>query len=200
VSATSPPRGRAIALAAMLALLSGCITGRSTGGSMALADWPTLLGRSQQAALERRYDDAERMLTEFAQRYPNTREATETLYWRAVYRLDPNNREVSIPTALTSLDSYLRSEGSVAHRLEAETLQRIGRNLETLGRAVGTMASVATSTPAPVSPAQSAAAPDRSATELRARDAEIQRLKDELAKANDDLERIKRRLTAPAKP
>jgi hypothetical protein len=167
---------------------------------MALADWPTLLGRSQQAALERRYDDAERMLADFAQRYPNTREATETLYWRAVYRLDPNNRDVSIPTALASLDSYVRSEGSVAHRLEAETLQRIGRNLETLGRAVGTMASVSTSTPAPVSPAQNTASPDRSATELRARDAEIQRLKDELAKANDELERIKRRLTAPAKP
>jgi TolA-binding protein len=189
-----------VALVAMLALLSGCITGRSTMSSMALADWPTLLGRSQQAALERRYDDAERMLAEFAQRYPNTREATETLYWRAVYRLDPNNRDVSIPTALTSLDSYTRSEGSVAHRLEAETLQRIGRSLETLGRAVGTMASVSSSTPAPASPAQNTASADRSATELRARDAEIQRLKDELAKANDELERIKRRLTAPAKP
>jgi hypothetical protein len=199
VSATSQRRWLAVTLVALLALVSGCITGRSTMSSMALADWPTLLGRSQQAALERRYDDAEQMLAEFAQRYPNTREATETLYWRALYRLDPNNRDVSIPTALTSLDSYLRSDGSVAHRLEAEALQRIGRNLETLGRAVGTMATVSTSTPA-VSPAQNSTNPDRSASELRARDAEIQRLKDELAKANDELERIKRRLTAPAKP
>ena len=166
---------------------------------MALADWPTLLGRSQQAALERRYDDAEQMLAEFAQRYPNTREATETLYWRALYRLDPNNRDVSIPAALTSLDGYLRGDG-VAHRLEGEALQRIGRNLETLGRAVGAIANVSTSTPAPVTPAQNAASSERSTTELKARDAEIQRLKDELAKANDELERIKRRLTAPAKP
>jgi small-conductance mechanosensitive channel len=44
----------------------------------------------------------------------------------------------------------------------------------------------------------SAAAP--TPPDVKAKDAEIQRLKDELAKANDELERIKRRLTAPTKP
>jgi TolA-binding protein len=194
-------RGRAVvAVAATLVLVSGCITGRSTLGPMALGDWPTLLGRSQQAALERRYADAEQMLAEFAQRYPDTREATETLYWRALYRLDPGNRDASIPTALASLDSYLRSEIGIAHRLEAETLQRLGRTVESLGRVVGTMAGATASSTSSATPASSSATSERNATELRAKDAEIQRLKDELAKANDELERIKRRLTAPAKP
>ena len=180
------------------AIVSGCITGRSSLGPIAREDWPTILLRSQQAALERRYDDAEQMLSEFAQRYPNTREATETLYWRALYRLDPNNRDVSIPAALASLDTYVHSDVGIVHRAEAETLQRLGRTVESLGRAVGSASGINASTTAASSP--SAATNDRSAADLRARDTEIQRLKDELAKANDELERIKRRLTAPAKP
>ena len=191
---------RLAATVAALVIVSGCIPGHSTLRPMALSDWPSLLGRSQQAALERRHSDADQLLADFAQRYPDTPEARETLYWRALYRMDPNNRDAAISTALVSLDAYLRSDASIAHRVEAETLQRLGRTVESLNRAVGSMAGLTITSATPASSATPAANPDRSATELRARDAEIQRLKDELAKANDELERIKRRLTAPSKP
>ena len=181
-----------------LTFLCGCISGGSPFRPAAQKDWPQVLGRSQQAAIDRRYDDAERTLADFAVRFPNTPEATETLYWRAVYRLDPANKDGSVSTGLASLDAYLRADAGTAHRIEAETLQRLGKSLEALSRAVAATGGV-NSSGTTASPAGSASA-DRAAADLKARDTEIQRLKDELAKANDELERIKRRLMTPTKP
>ena len=183
---------------ATLTLICGCISGGSPFRPAAQKDWPQVLGRSQQAAIDRRYDDAERTLADFAVRFPNTPEATETLYWRALYRLDPANKDGSVSTGLASLDAYLRADAGTAHRIEAETLQRLGKSLEALSRAVAAIGGV-NSSGTSASPAGSASA-DRAAAELKTRDTEIQRLKDELAKANDELERIKRRLMTPTKP
>jgi hypothetical protein len=139
---------------------------------------------------ERRFDEAERLLVDFSQRYPNTREDAETLFWRGLYRLDPANRSADGHIAVDLFSTYLRSELPIAHRGEAETLQRVAVRVETL-REAAVAPPVVTSPTAPSS--------ERTA-EFRAKDTEIQRLKDELAKANDELERIKKRLAAPIKP
>ena len=199
---TNTPVRQARRLTAALATLTfvcGCISGGSPFRPAAQKDWPQVLGRSQQAAIDRRYDDAERTLADFAVRFPNTPEATETLYWRALYRLDPANKDGSVSTGLASLDAYLRADAGTAHRIEAEALQRLGRSLEALSRATAATGGV-NSAGTTASAAAGSASADRAAAELKARDTEIQRLKDELAKANDELERIKRRLMTPTKP
>jgi hypothetical protein len=161
----------------------------SSLGPLAEQEWPAALAQVQLFVQERRFDEAERLLVNFAQRYPNTREDAETLFWRGLYRLDPANRSADGSIALDLFGTYLRSEMPIMHRSEAETLERVAVRMETLREAATAPASApATATPS-----------DRTA-ELRAKDAEIQRLKDELAKANDELERIKKRLAVPTKP
>ena len=185
--------------AALLLALGACLPLQSGGfGPAALRDWPSVLAQAQADASARRYTDADRLLAEFAQRYPGTPEAQETSYWRALLRLDPLNQDASLPAATTSLDDYLKGDGPLAHRTEAETLRRIAGQLDALKVAIAAGAAAAPATPSTVAAAP-APSSDRTA-ELKARDAEIQRLKDELSKANDELERIKKRLTQPTKP
>ena len=171
--------------------LGGCISGRATvHGSDARSAWPAVLARAEAAAASGRHAEAERLLADFAISFPQTDEAQETAYWRAVFKLDPANREGGASMSRVLLEGYLRGEGALQHRTEAEVLRQIALRIDSLSSATGAGASPAGS-PAPTG--------DRAA-ELKAKDAEIQKLKEELAKANDELERIKRRLAQPAKP
>lgn len=177
---------------AMLLALGACVSGRAAVSALdAKQQWPNVLGRTEAAALSGRHAEAERWLTDFAMRYPGTDEAQESVYWRAVLKLDPNNREGGPSLARALLDSYLRSEGTLQHRTEAEVLRQLALRLDTLGGTASPTGSQA--------PSASGAPADRTA-ELKAKDAEIQKLKEELAKANDELERIKKRLAQPVKP
>lgn len=180
-----------------LAALLACVLGTACAippsrytslGPLAKQEWPSAIAQVQLFVQERRFDEAERLLVDFSQRYPSTREDAETLFWRGLYRLDPANRSADSHIALDLFGTYLRSEMPIVHRAEAETLQRVAVRMETLREAAA----------APVAPPPTPTS-DRTA-ELRAKDAEIQRLKDELAKANDELERIKKRLAVPTKP
>lgn len=168
--------------------LGGCVTGRATlHGPDAKREWPSVLTRVEAAAGAGRYAEAERLLTDFAMRYPDTDEAQETAYWRGVFKLDPANRDGAPSIARMLLEGYLRAEGALQHRTEAEVLRQLAVRIETLssmGASPGASPITTTDRPA----------------ELKAKDAEIQKLKEELAKANDELERIKRRLAQPAKP
>jgi hypothetical protein len=187
---------RRLLLVGVAAVCAGCVAGRtSVMGPHAERDWPAILAQAQAAGNARRYADADRLLAEFARRYPSTEEAAETIYWRAVFKLDPNNPDGSPQGSQALFDSYLKSEGTLEHGTEAEVLRRLATRLDQ-----GAFASASGGGPSP-SAGQSAgsAAGDRGA-DLKVKDAEIQKLKDELAKANEELERIKRRLTAPTKP
>jgi hypothetical protein len=184
----APTRVALLAVAALCA----CITGRATvQRADASRSWPSLLAQAEAAANTRRYADADRLLADFALRYPDTDEAIETAYWRGVLRLDPAARDLTTPSPAAWFDAYLKNEGTLSHRLEAQTLQRLVSRLDTLATAAGVPAASAT--------ASQSAAGDRGA-ESKAKDAEIQKLKEELAKVNDELERIKRRLTQSTKP
>lgn len=149
-----------------------------------------VLSEARQDASVGRYADADHALARFSEQHPGTDEALETNYWRAVVRLDQGDREASTP-ALSLLDRYIATSASLPHRLEAITLRHLASQLDAAARLAS--ANVTTPTSAPHASIPSSIV----SLDLRARDDEIQRLKDELAKANDELDRIKRRLATP---
>ena len=177
----------------LLLVLAGiaCVTGRNASlPEAANRDWPTTLAQAEAAANERRYADADRILADFATKYPGTDGAVESLYWRGVIEMEPSNRDGAPATAAALFEQYNKVEGPLPHRVEADILRHVALRLQA-SAATAVVAGTPTTTPAATGPASA---------DLKAKDTEIQRLKDELAKANDELERIKRRLTAPTKP
>lgn len=169
----------------------GCVTGRMTPlAATAGRDWTDTITQAQAAATDHRYADADRLLAGYAARYPGSEGAVESLYWRGVLSLEPANRDATPQIAAALFETYNRAGGALPHRLEADILYHVALRLQTPSGAP-----VTTAASSPSSPGASSNAAD-----LKAKDAEIQRLKDELAKANDELERIKKRLTAPTKP
>jgi hypothetical protein len=117
--------------------------------------------------------------------------AADSLYWSAVRNLDPTSKSGTLDAGIANLDAYLASPAKLSHATEAAVLRSLARNAQQLARVEATLQ-------------QRVAAADskqRSEPDNKARDEEmvkeIQRLKDELAKANDELERIKKRLAAP---
>lgn len=132
------------------------------------------------------YAAADRALADFAARYPRTPEALSATLRRAVYMADPANGEATARGATALLDSALAQPLDSAGRSDARALRRITMALQrvaTLSAEGGANAS---------SPDSSA----RSADE-KANSDEIQRLRTELAKANAELERIKKRVSQP---
>ena len=180
---------RCTTLAALL-VTAGCVTGHSLIGS-AGRDWDDTLSQAEAAATDHRYADADRLLADFAARYPGTEGAVESAYWRGVIAMEPANRDGSPQIAAALFETYSRAGGKLPHQLEAGILHDIAIRLQAAGPPTVAVA--------PTTGTSAAAAPS-GAADLKAKDTEIQRLKDELAKANDELERIKRRLTAPTKP
>ena len=184
---------RRIAVLGLLAT-NGCVTGRVVPAPEGPSnDWGQTLTQAVGAALQRRYADADRLLADYASRFPGTQGAAESAYWRGVIALEPANHDGSPQVAAALFDTYAKSSGALPHRLEADILRHLALQLPTSS----TMA--ASSPGVQATSGTSSGSNDRSA-DVKAKDAEIQRLKDELAKANDELERIKRRLTAPTKP
>jgi hypothetical protein len=143
-------------------------------------EWNAWLLQASQEATAGNYAVADRLLTDYGSRYPATPEAAEAMYWRALYKLDPSNSATAPKDAATLLDGYLAS-GTSTHRAEAQTLRRVATALEA---------------------AKSATASAPAKTEVvkvddKAQSEELVRLRDELARANAELERIKRRLAQP---
>jgi hypothetical protein len=172
-------------LLALVVLLagSGCLPMRQTPAEAvaptAASEWPTVYSRAMTEASESRIGAADRTLADFAQHYPGSPEAAEVPYWRAVIKLDPSNA-TSLREAITSLESYLASAPAGTHRPEAGTFRRLGLALEQRNAAIAAMPTVAAVHP-----------------EDKAREEELQRLRDELSQANAELARIRRRLTRP---
>jgi TolA-binding protein len=172
---------------------TACVTGR--GGSLAATasrDWGETLTQAEAAANDHRYADADRLLADYATRYPGTSGATESAYWRGVIALEPANRDASPQVAVALFETYGKANAPLPHRLEADILRHLALRLQS-----SSITTVASGVPAA---AVATGASSAAAGDLKAKDTEIQRLKDELAKANDELERIKRRLTTPTKP
>ncbi|MES2178787.1 MAG: hypothetical protein V4550_13080 [Gemmatimonadota bacterium] len=177
---------RLLSLALLCSSLSACRgaqTHFTESAPSPQAEFVTMLTQASDEAIAGRHAAADRLLADYTTRFPASADAVEAMYWRALYKVDPANQSASPREAIVLLDGYLMSS-TAAHRSEAVTLKRLAAALD---------ARVA---PQPAGPVRVDPAPPGD----KAKDDEIARLKDELAKANAELERIKRRLAQPTKP
>ena len=115
----------------------------------------------------------------------------DSLYWRGLAQLDASNTSGSTDSAVHYLDLYLANGTVQSHRVEATVLRQLARDALFLARVQAAL--------------QQQQKPDTVRVQSRAKpndDAlrEILRLKDELAKANEELDRIKKRLANPKPP
>jgi len=162
-------------------LLAGCA--RSSSGS-AKPPSPAEAFTNAIATANRRaeagdYAGADRILADFALRAKGTDEATETAFWRALYMVDPSNKTASIPEGLRAIDIYLATPGAKLYVAQALVVKRTAQSVQALKKAQ-------------VTPKISGRD-----TVYVTREEEIAALKDQLARANAELERIKKRLANP---
>jgi signal transduction protein with GAF and PtsI domain len=126
----------------------------------------------------------------------------EAHYWLALYALDPDNEGADLDTAATELNEYLAASGPRDHVAEAMSLSRVAVALRSLTRETNAAVNRARASGAAAAAANghatdvSADRPDSTSSS----DAEVRRLREQLAKANAELERIRKRLTNGGKP
>ena len=125
------------------------------------------------------YAGADRILADFALKSRGTGEATEISFWRALYMVDPSNKTASIPEGLRAIDIYLATPGAKMYKPQALVIKRTAQSVQALKQAQ-------------ITPKISGRD-----TVFVTREEEIAALKDQLAKANAELERIKKRLANP---
>lgn len=132
-------------------------------------------------------------------RLPWQREAQpnpdEALYYRALTFLDTTATAQSLDSAVYYLDRYLASSFRQDHAWEAVVLRRLVIESQELRR-------VQVALERDVSRSAGRRTETAGGEVVRSDDSarEIQRLKDELAKANAELERIRKRLANPKEP
>ena len=141
---------------------------------------------SALAAAERRvdagdYSGADRILSDFSLREKGTEDGAEISFFRALYMVDPNNRSASMAEGVRALDIYLSTSKAKRYRIEAIVLRRTAQAVLALRSAQQT---------------PRLAGKD---TVFVNREDEIAALKYQLAKANAELERIKKRLANPSR-
>ena len=176
-------RSAAIIAASVMLLLSACSRGQKTTS----APSPDAGYLSAVAAAEKRaeagdYSGADRILADFALKAKGSNEAAEASFWRAMYMVDPLNRTASVASGIRALDIYLDTPGARMYRAQALVLKRTAQTVVTLRQAAQATVKVVGRDTVYVS-----------------REEEIATLKDQLAKANAELERIKKRLANPSR-
>jgi hypothetical protein len=187
-------RGVRLVLVVAAVVSSGCARVlRPNPTPAADREWPQTLAAAQERAGRGDFDAADSLLGQFARHHASTHPAREAMFWQAVFRLDPSNRNGSLTVGLATLDAYLADPAPHDHAMEAMTLRRVAAQLDAANRLAASASVAAHETAA----ATKADARSESRTTDANADAEIKRLKDELAKANAELERIKRRLAQP---
>ena len=177
--------GRLATLVALAAGLAACTPPSPLARLRPSGQWATAYEDAQQAVIGGRYDDADSILVRYIDAHPGTAEASDALFWRAVFALDPANRASSTTTAIAELDRYLDGPPTLPHWREAATLRRVAAQLETSTRLAAAAAQTQTSATRVVS------------VDDQSKDAELNRLRTELAKANEELDRIKKRIAKP---
>ena len=124
---------------------------------------------------------------------PKPNENVEQQYVRAVAHLDPGNRQGSLDSAVTFLDAYLAYAGHIEHRTEAAAMRRLAGSALQLARVEAALQQARASATETRGRTGDTAAKGSDEDSLK----EIARLRDELAAANAELERIKKRLATP---
>ena len=160
------------------------------------SDWDTALGRARANVAAGSYLAADKILDEFVRTHPDTREAKEAAYWKAVYLIDPANDRSSLDAGIVALDRYLSENPDGWYRNDASVLRQTAAVAQRIANRTR-LASVDTAvTPAPGKD---------TVVVTKSRDEQIAALKDQLAKSKEELakvsaelERIKKRLANPS--
>lgn len=125
---------------------------------------------------------------------PTANPQVEQLYARGLAHLDPGNTSASLDSAAGLLEAYLAYQGHLERRDEARILLRLAGDARQLQRVEAALQQAQAATDTVYRQAPTGARDrQRDGAALR----EIERLKDELAKANAELERIRKRLANP---
>ncbi len=131
---------------------------------------------------------ADSLLSAFRDRYVGMPQSADALYWRALARLDLPTPGAGVHPAIADLDAY-RALAAPEHRAEATALRRALMQLDSARSAF-------VAAERPTAPSRTALVPRDS---LRARDEELQRARADAAAARAELDRVRRRLMAPAR-
>ena len=159
------------------------------------AGWANTFIAAHRAAELGDYVRADTLLATYARANPDTPESFEAIYWRGVFALDPANADGSPAMAAGAFDEYLRTPRAQTRRGEALVLRRLAVRLDAAGRLETPLSGPRRGDAAPAATAATA----DSARRADPRDQEIAKLREELRKSNEELERIKRRIAAPAR-
>ena len=173
----------AILIAAALSF--GCATFHRSGTPAVREQWDAALGVARTAADSGKYELADQTLASFISSHNGSHEATEAVFWRGLFKVDPNNRNGSLSAGISNLDAYLASDSASWHKSVAVVLRRTAALAQSLKLA----------TTVQQQPTATVPTPDKDA--MKSRDEEIASLRDQLAKVNAELERIKKRLANP---
>jgi hypothetical protein len=141
--------------------------------------WLATFAALQIAVDSARFAVADSILAEFDRTEATARDSSESAFWRAVLKSDPRNPDFTPAGARAALEAYAASDYS-PHQTEVAVMLRLLTLSDSL---------------------RSVQATQKIATDARdkARDEELQRLRDDLARTQAELDRIKRRL-GPPKP
>ena len=143
------------------------------------APWVGTVAAARAAADSGHFAAADSILAAFERSDASSPDASESAFWRAMLRADPRNPAFTPADARAALDAYLTTSDP-RRRTEAAVMLRMLALSDSL---------------------RTAQAAQKSASESRdrARDEELQKLRDELQRTQAELDRIKRRL-GPPKP
>jgi len=171
-------------IAAVLALAGSLACAshqRATSLTTPAASFADALARAQARVDSGDYKGADKILSDYALVNKGKDEAREAAFWRALYLVDPANKTASIAQGIRALDIYLAQEGQLWYRSQAEVLRRTASTIESQRLAQVPRQVIGRD------------------TVFVTREEEITALRDQLAKANAELERIKKRLANPGR-
>lgn len=158
-----------------------------------MQDWATTFATAQQASLEGDFGRADSALADFRSRRPESPEAREAAFWRAAINLDPANPHGDRALGVRLLDAYLANGGSWPYGPQARALKAAIAAQDSLQQRLESVRAVTDTVR--TAPDDRAAAAKEEETQK-----ELQRLRDELARANAELDLLRRRLTTPRRP
>lgn len=186
---------RAFTLIVLIAAV-GC-TQVQTLNPQLRSEWDQTLSAVRHNVDGGNYYAADKLIDEFARTHPDTREAREITFWKAVYQLDPSNPGGSLGSGIATLDGYLAANADGWYRNEAMVLRRTAATAQDLVNASRVVTTTDTSA--------SAVVKDTVVVVSKSREEQIAALKDqlaqskaELAKVSAELDRIKKRLANPS--
>lgn len=168
---------------ALLIISSACSKPQQAGKPPAprLDDYDGVLVAADKRIDAGDYSGADRILSDFALKAKGTPQAGEIGFWRALYMVDPKNPTSSMAEGVRALDIYLTTNPAGQYRSQALVLKRTAQTVLGLRTAQATTRVTGRD------------------TVYVTREDEILALKDQLAKANAELDRIKKRLANPSR-